>query len=304
MATPGFPCTLTATPNEGYLFLHWSKNGEVVSCNATYSFTVTEDTEIKAVFMHLDGRLIGSGEITSSYLPSYSYYRYSLSQQIYTPEEIGEAGSITSISFYNAGSTKSRVYDIYMVHTDKSSFDSNTDWMPVTEVDRVYRGNVTMTKGYWTTLVLDTPFAYDGTSNLAIVVHDNKGSYTESFQMYCRVFNAQGYQAIYDYSDGNIYNPCNPSTYSGTRVSWKNQIILGVMPAYRFVTAGTWGNATNWSGGVLPGANDEVFIDASCQLDMDATVASLTVSNGQSLTLQSGKTLTVTDVMTNTLTAG
>jgi hypothetical protein len=304
LATPGFPCTLTATPNEGYLFLHWSKNGEVVSCKATYSFTVTEDTEVNAIFMHIDGRLIGSGEITSSYLPSYSYCRYSLSQQIYTPEEIGEAGSITSISFYNAGSTKSRIYDIYMVHTDKSSFDSNTDWMPVTEVDRVYRGNVTMTKGYWTTLVLDTPFAYDGTSNLAIVVHDNKGSYTESFQMYCRVFNAQGYQAIYDYSDGNIYNPSNPSTYSGTRVSWKNQIILGVMPAYRFVTAGTWGNATNWSGGTLPGANDEVFIDASCQLDMDATVASLTVSNGQSLALQSGKTLTVTNVLTNAATTG
>ena len=224
----GNTCTLTATPNEGYLFLNWSKNGMVVSCNAYYSFTVTDDTEIEAVFMQLDGRLIGHGEGMSWYLPSYSDNDYFLSQQIYTPDEIGAAGNITSISYYNAGETNTRSFDIYMVHTDKSSFDSNTDWIPVTEVDRVYRGNVTITKGYWSTIVLDTPFAYDGTSNLAIVVDDNKGSFAESLGMSCRVFNAQGYQAIsVNPSSMTNYDPCNLSAYNGTRYSIKNQMIFG-----------------------------------------------------------------------------
>ena len=225
----GTTCTLTATPNEGYLFLNWSVNGVVVSCNATYSFAVTEDAEIEAVFMLLEGTLIGSGESTNIYFPSYSYFRYTLSQQIYTPDEIGMSGSINSIAYYNAGETRTRTYDIYLVHTDKTVFDDNTDWIAVSEADRVYSGSVTMTKGYWTTITFDTPFVYDGTSNLAVIVDDNTGSWT-SPNMSCRVFNADGYQAIRVYNDNTNYDPNDPSGYTGTRYSVKNQVIFSIDP--------------------------------------------------------------------------
>ena len=39
--TPGTQCTLIATANEGYTFANWTKNGVVISTNATYSFNVT-----------------------------------------------------------------------------------------------------------------------------------------------------------------------------------------------------------------------------------------------------------------------
>lgn len=39
--TYGQTCTLTATANTGYSFVNWTKNGSVVSTNASYSFTVT-----------------------------------------------------------------------------------------------------------------------------------------------------------------------------------------------------------------------------------------------------------------------
>ena len=42
--------TLTATPNDGYLFKNWTKNGAVVSTENSYSFTVTEDVELVANF--------------------------------------------------------------------------------------------------------------------------------------------------------------------------------------------------------------------------------------------------------------
>ena len=42
--------TLTATPNDGYLFKNWTKNGSVVSAENPYSFTVTEDVELVANF--------------------------------------------------------------------------------------------------------------------------------------------------------------------------------------------------------------------------------------------------------------
>ena len=43
-------CTLTAIPNEGYTFINWTENGEVVSTDATYSFTVTTDRDLVANF--------------------------------------------------------------------------------------------------------------------------------------------------------------------------------------------------------------------------------------------------------------
>ena len=46
----GKPATLTATPYAGYRFVNWTKDAEVVSTDATYNFTVTEDVELVANF--------------------------------------------------------------------------------------------------------------------------------------------------------------------------------------------------------------------------------------------------------------
>ena len=46
----GSTCTLCATPNSGYTFVNWLQNGTVVSTNATYSFTVTGNRTLIAVF--------------------------------------------------------------------------------------------------------------------------------------------------------------------------------------------------------------------------------------------------------------
>ena len=46
----GAECTLAAIANEGYIFLRWTENGEVVSTETTYSFTVTADRDLVADF--------------------------------------------------------------------------------------------------------------------------------------------------------------------------------------------------------------------------------------------------------------
>ena len=48
--TEGSTCTLTATANEGYTFMNWTQDGEEVSTNEAYSFTVTEDAAFVANF--------------------------------------------------------------------------------------------------------------------------------------------------------------------------------------------------------------------------------------------------------------
>ena len=46
----GASCTLTATANSGYDFVNWTKNGAVVSTNASFSFNVTENATYVANF--------------------------------------------------------------------------------------------------------------------------------------------------------------------------------------------------------------------------------------------------------------
>ena len=48
----GTECTLTATPNEGYHFVNWTENGEVVSTDANYTFTVTSNRSLVANFQY------------------------------------------------------------------------------------------------------------------------------------------------------------------------------------------------------------------------------------------------------------
>ena len=81
----------------------------------------------------------------------------------------------------------------------------------------------------WTFIMFDTPFIYDGTTNVVLVADDNTGSYTGSPHMSCRVFEAPG-QAIYVYNDGTNYNPYAPTGYSGTMLNVKNQLLLTKEP--------------------------------------------------------------------------
>ena len=222
----GQTCTLNATPAEGYFFLNWTQNGTVVSTAASYSFVVESDMDFVANFA--EGTMIGDGGTsTSVYLPSHSNWRYTLSQQIYTPAELGDGGLITSIAFYNSGTTKTRSYDFYMKATTKDAFSGQTDWEVVSEVDKVFSGNVTMNAGEWTFVIFDTPFVYDGISNIVLVTDDNTGTYSSGMQ--CLVFGATN-QALYKYSDTENYDPFNPSSYTGTLLSSKNQIILTKEP--------------------------------------------------------------------------
>ena len=50
----GTSCTLTATANENYEFINWTKNGVVVSTDATYTFMVTASEDYVAHFRHID----------------------------------------------------------------------------------------------------------------------------------------------------------------------------------------------------------------------------------------------------------
>ena len=166
--------------------------------------------------------VIGSGDATNSYLPTYCLYNYSLTQQIYTVAELGDAGLIESIDFYNNGTAERiRNLSVYIVSTPKDTFESDTDWISVSAADLQFSGNVTFAPQAWTTISLNG-FAYDGLNNIAIIVDDNTGSWESSMSF--RVFDAPN-QALRIYSDDTNYDVNAPS-YSGTVMNVKNQIRL------------------------------------------------------------------------------
>ncbi len=231
----GETCTVTATANEGYYFIGWTENDEVISNDLEISFVALSDRTLVAMFVQAIE--IGEGTTTNTYLPSYSYYNYTLSQQIYTAEEIGTAGTINSIAFYNEGGERTRTYDLYLATTEKSSFSDNIDWIPMEASNKVFSGSVTMAANAWTFIVFDAPFEYDGTSNLVVVIDDNSGRYDGTPYMACSVYSTSTSQAIYSYNSATNYNPLSPPTTSGA-TSWnpnanavlsvKNHILLGI----------------------------------------------------------------------------
>ncbi len=170
-----------------------------------------------------DEVVVGSGAETSSYVPTHSNYDYSLSEQIYTPAEIGQSGNISSIAFYNSGSEKIRTIDVYMLHTSKAAFESTTDWVHVSEEQKVFSGSVTFEAGAWATITLSSPFAYNGEDNLLIVVDDNSDNYSSGLSCLTFTSGTNVYPVLYKYQDNTNIDPTN-TTVTGTRSYAKNQI--------------------------------------------------------------------------------
>ena len=174
-----------------------------------------------------DDLYIGDGgSSTFSYLPTNTYYNYSLSQQIYTKEEIGGAKDLTSISFYNTASLERvRNLNIYLVPTYADKFDDGNSWISFSESNLVFSGDVTFYEEDWTTIPFDNTYSFNGMTNLALVIADNTGSYQSGY-LNCRVFNATQ-QSLYKYSDSTT--PEDMTSIEGNVYSYKNQIKLNAV---------------------------------------------------------------------------
>ena len=171
-----------------------------------------------------------------SYLPMNSLYDYSYTQQIYTPDEIGMAGTINSITLYLYGNANlyEMPFDIYMVETDKEAFSSTSDWVTVTAEDIVYSGSVTVhnTDAEAYTFELTTPFNYSGTGNLVICFDNNTGQWKSGLNGMVFAATDNVIRSIYARRDSNDYDPTNMSdiTASGTTAN-RNVISLEITSA-------------------------------------------------------------------------
>ena len=162
-------CTVTATANEGYDFVNWTENGNVVSNEAAYTFTVTADRTLVANFELM------TFEITASADPV-------------------EAASISGIGTYNYGDEVTL------------TFDRNEDWafQNWTENGEVVSEETTFTFIATENRNLIANFLFTegiGENSIAAKVYPNptKGEFTlegESLS-HVRIVNAYG-QTVYN----------------------------------------------------------------------------------------------------------
>lgn len=226
--------------------------------------------------------LVGSGDGTSRFLPFSNWYHYGLTQQIYTAKELGnKAGSIMALDFFRTDDNEcNNTIEIYLVKTDKTAFTNSSDWISVTEAEKVYDGKMQFESNQWTTIELTKPFDYDGVSNLALIVYDKNVS-EDSYGDYraFRTFKGNDNQTLFFRSDRE--DPTIRPTVTGTRSKEKNQ--LRIRMADKVTMNGL---------GIMSYASDNV-LDFSNVSDLTAHYAS-----GFAATANNAGVLTMTQVET------
>ena len=135
----------------------------------------------------LDYGIIGFDNTYGSSNPFYSYYSDSRTQIIYTADEMRNAGfvagNITSLAFnvYSLSSTTMNGFTINMKNTSLSNITSyvETGWT------NVYSGAYSVPGYGWQEIVFQSPFIWDGNSNILINVCFDNTTYGSSSNVYC-----------------------------------------------------------------------------------------------------------------------
>ena len=232
----GQTCFVTAVPNDGYDFLNWTENGEVVSSDAEYSFTVTENRNLVANFIavvaeyypdtnepnspyikvHWTGSfeelMIGdtTSTINTAYMPFYTLYDNSISEALYTAAELIEAGatagSITSLSWEAVSVTTNQPQNnisIWMANVLDTEL-TNTSHL-ASNMTLVYTGNIGIPPMGWNEFVFnESNFVWDGTSNVLILCQRNNGQWNGSVRW--RSHDPGFYGMAYKYQDNTPYD--------------------------------------------------------------------------------------------------
>lgn len=171
--------------------------GNEESLFTTGRFTTTCDQTIQYT--------IGDGTDNSYEIPLNNDNRYTLSQQIFLSSEMDGAQSVHGIAFEYSGISPMREkhnVSIYMAHTTKTFFTDNQDW-DNTPLNLVYHGNLNCISG-WNQFYFSSPFQYNGTDNLLIVIDDNSGIRGNNRQTF-RVHSTN--ESLTIYSTGMYENP-------------------------------------------------------------------------------------------------
>ena len=211
---------------------------------------------------------IGTGTSTSSFYPVYGFYDYSWSATLYTAAEINKAGNIESLAWYVGNTPANYTFtsqSIYLSHTSLSNFPDGSQPSTATST-LVYSGDLTFNGSGWATVVLTTPFAYNGVDNLLIYWANNDGVYASGQPSFRYTSTSPDYRCIYKYADGSFPN------VSGSRTTSRPNIQIG-FPLLPYDA-----NLLSIDAPVTPGTVGSSPVEISLQNDGSQTLTSIVVN--------------------------
>ncbi|MBO7498693.1 MAG: fibronectin type III domain-containing protein, partial [Bacteroidaceae bacterium] len=170
---------------------------------------------------------IGEGTSTTGYLPMYYLYNYSLSTQLYLGTELTEAGAttapMTSISWFSNSTYGYDIQNVSIWMANVTDTQAPTTSPLGSGMSLVYQGNFQEVVG-WNEFVFNAgSFAWDGSSNVLVMVQMNNGDWGSSIQWQCGNvgFNAGSYV----YQDNTPYN-AGTTNYSLSTTTTRANIIM------------------------------------------------------------------------------
>jgi len=154
---------------------------------------------------------IGSGDQLNR-IPMDFFYRNSLFETLYYPDEMMAFGNITSVSIYNNFVTNltNMPVKIWMGSTTQDNLSAG--WIPATELTLVFDGNVNFPMGENTIIFpLQTPVTYAGGNLVLLMERPMDGTYYSSQDRFRSQTGTQ-LRSLNVYSDGTDYDPAAPPT--------------------------------------------------------------------------------------------
>ena len=174
------------------------------------------DSNIGLVTIDVDNYIYTTYEVHTGYYaywPLYTSYHDVRTQVIYLQSEIGESKTITdlAIDIYSMPGQTLNDFTIRMKHTAQSYY-SGYPLLETTGWTTVYQNNEPASPAGWRYFAFQTPFDYNGTSNLLIDFGFNN-SYS-TYNGACFVSDTGAKRVILAYSDSEHGDPLDWTSYT------------------------------------------------------------------------------------------
>lgn len=226
-----------------------------ITAQDAYGNTVTAFTGSAALSASPAPTVTGTGTNSTGLYPLYGYYTVgNRTQGVYTPTEIGAAGTLTGLAL-NLTALPGLSLQNWTLRLKHSATTTTTGWDAAgwTTVHKGTASFTTVTPG-WITFPFTTPFIYDGTSNLMVDFSYQNSTNALSSSGIVKTTNTASSRLRYYNSSSSSYG--DPLLWSGTT---QPSSLANYVPNLRLTrsgvpispttsdsfTAGTWtGNVT------------------------------------------------------------
>ncbi len=148
------------------------------------------------------------------------YYENSLTETIYTSEEIGQEGLITGISYDYSyiEDVQDAAVRIWIGQTDSTNLNGpewTAQWIPATELTLAYEGNLSYNEGSHSVYIqLETPYYYDNSNNIVIMTEKMMDSYYDMMNRFAGHLTEESTTLGWTSID-EVPNPEDPASMGG-----------------------------------------------------------------------------------------